>query len=69
MKISPFKLLAAFATIAGIVGCYVGKLLEPSHMLLEGPPPPPEWISWWALHLASLGALAYIILDLRSKKD
>jgi hypothetical protein len=67
-KISQLKTFAAFATLVGFFIAFVEKCSAPSHLLVEGPPPPPGWVGWLAMIFAFVGAVAYVLVDFLSHK-
>ena len=57
------KAIAATATIIGIIFGFLERWYSPDVLVTERSPNYPEFLKWLGWLLASLGAIAYIVLD------
>ncbi len=57
------KVVAATATIIGIISGFLERWYAPDTLVTEQSPTYPEFLKWIGWLLASVGALAYIVID------
>lgn len=61
------KIIAAVATIIGLLFGFLERYFKPSYLLLESSRNYPPWLAWLGWILTALGALAYIAIDWLSR--
>ena len=64
-----FKVVAAVATIIGLLLGFLERRFAPKVILMENSPNYPDWLAWLGWIMAALGALAYIAIDFFSKSS
>ncbi len=64
---SPFKLVAAFATILGLILGFLERKYAPNFRVTSDSPRYPRWLAWLGWTLAAVGAIAYIPVDFISQ--
>ena len=57
------KVIAATATLIGIISGFLERWYAPDTLVTEQSPNYPEFLKWIGWLLASLGAIAYIVID------
>jgi hypothetical protein len=57
------KVIAATATIIGIISGFLERWYAPDTLITEQSPNYPAFLKWIGWLLASVGALAYIVID------
>jgi hypothetical protein len=62
------KVVAATATIIGIILSFLEHWFAPNVLVTEDSPNYPNALRWLGWLLASAGAVAYIVIDFLSKK-
>lgn len=62
-----FKIVAACATMLGLLLGFFERRYAPKSIVAEDSPEYPDWLAWLGWILAAVGALAYIGIDYFSK--
>jgi hypothetical protein len=57
------KIIAATAPIIGIISGFLERWYAPDTLVTEQSPHYPKFLKWIGWLLASLGAIAYIVID------
>lgn len=63
IHVSVLKLVAAIATLVGLLLGFLERYFAPNVRVTEDSPAYPKWLAWLGWGLAAIGALGYIALD------
>ncbi len=72
MSTQMLKVAAGVALVLGVVMGFFSLLYAPHTLVLESSPPQASWLPWLSWIVASLSAIAYIVIDViehRSRKS
>jgi hypothetical protein len=66
-SVTTFKVVAAAATIIGLLLGFFERRFSPKAIVTEDSPRYPEWLGWLGWIMAAVGVVAYIAIDFFSK--